>query len=363
VGFCRRSLESKRPCALRWGAVGRRAVLPMLAFSCSLALVVWPTGVSGASDVTAAGSSASLHPAAAIWPGGPTSGQIDVFWKGSGTDAIWEGVYGEIGYMWGWRGPDPVPQTSGVVGSPAVAVNSAFGQEEVFWRNQSNQLQEVFWDQSGWHSEGVIPSEVPLDSDPAVAVWPSGTRNQAGEQDVFWNKGGKIWETRYADGRWTNVFQPVSLHGVQGGPAVVVNAKTNEEDLFWRGTDNFLWEARYNGHWEVERVTAPGGSAFTLGSDPTVSAWPDSGQLDVFWKGYSDNDIWEAIYDAGTGSWRSGEHLAPGKATGAPTAGVDWPLYRQELFFKGTDNHLWEGSWYPGHGWELYELPEMGQLG
>jgi hypothetical protein len=50
------------------------------------------------------------------------------------------------------------------------------------------------------------------------------------------------------------------------------------------------------------------------------------------------------------GSWSTQQPMNPGSLGGPPKA-VAQPGGAEDVFWRGTDNHLWHTSFVPGHGW------------
>ena len=296
-----------------------------------------------------------FHPTAAAWPSGTrnTPGQQDVFWKGAGNNGLWEAVWNN-----GWHGPSPVPGVSTVASSPTAVVNGPRNEEDIFWQGTDNQLWVLNW-AGGWSTPHAVGMG-PLGSEPS-AVWPSGTRNTPGQQDVFWKGAGNngLWEAVWNNG-WHGPSPVPGVSTVASSPTAVVNGPRNEEDIFWQGTDNQLWVLNWAGGWSTPHAVGMG----PLGSEPSAAVWPSGtrntpGQQDVFWKGAGNNGLWEAVWNNG---WH-GPSPVPGvsNVASSPTAVVNGPRNEEDIFYKGTDSQLWEitwaGRWYAPH------VVGMGPLG
>jgi hypothetical protein len=191
------------------------------------------------------------------------------------------------------------------------------------------------------------PTIPALASEPSVAVWPNN-----GEQDVFW-KGAdnSLWEAS-----WSNGWQgPVDLGmGPLGSaPTAAVNPYRCEDDVFWKGTDNNLWEAVWScsSGWHGPFRIGMG----PLGSQPSVTVWPNSpGQQDVFWEG-TDGNLWEAYWNNGwhgpydTRNTSNGAQMGP--LGSSPMAATNPALGQENVFWRGTDGDLWGTFWSGGSGW------------
>ena len=158
---------------------------------------------------------------------------------------------------------------------------------------------------------------------------------------MFW-KGtdDNLWEACWDGTRWNG---PASLGmGPLGSePSAGVDAHGHQY-VFWKGTDNNLWEA----WWDGTRWNGPASLGMgPLGSAPGVAVSAEGNQY-VFWKGTDDN-LWEAWWD-GT-RWNGPASLGMGPLGSEPSAGVDAHGH-QYVFWKGTDNNLWE-AWWDGTRW------------
>jgi hypothetical protein len=124
------------------------------------------------------------NPSLGGWPRGTreTAGHQDAFWKGSGNNGLWETVWNH-----GWSGPRQVPSVSNVDSAPAVVVNGPRDEEDILWKGTDGQLCQDCWN-GQWNTPHVITGLGELGLAPSLAVWPSGTRETAGQQDVFWRE-------------------------------------------------------------------------------------------------------------------------------------------------------------------------------
>lgn len=108
---------------------------------------------------------------------------------------------------------------------------------------------------------------------------------------------------------------------VDRGPSAAAD-RFNDQYVFWRGTDNALWEAFYNaytGAWNGPIRIGMG----PLGSEPSVTvsyfqsyAGPGGHLFNaqfVYWKGSNANTIWMAYWEGG---WHGPIEIAPGNSNG-----------------------------------------------
>src|SRR5207302_42174 len=132
-----------------------------------------------------------------------------------------------------------------------------------------------------------------------------------------------------------------SWHGPQGlgmgplgsKPSVAAHNVTGEQDVFWQGTDNQLWEGFYKG----ARWVGPQSLGMSpLGSPPSVAVLP-SNEEDVVWSG-TDANIWLATWMGGPWSGPTPVGMGPlGSPPGAAARGTE-----TDVFWQGTDRNLWE---------------------
>jgi LasA protease len=299
-------------------------------------------------------------PSLAIWPSGTRNpaGQQDVFWKGSGNNGLWEAVWNN-----GWYGPSALPAINNAASAPSAVINAPRDEEDVWWEGTDSQLYIQYW-AGQWYGP-VRLGMGPLGSGPSGAVWPSGTRNPAGQEDVFWHGAGNngLWEAIFTPGSgWSGPYELPNISNAASAPSAVINAARDEEDVWWEGTDGQLYIQYWNGQWNgpVQLGMGP------LGSAPSGAVWPSgtrnpAGQEDVFWKGSGNNGLWEAIFSPSSG-W-SGPYQVPGvnNVASAPTAVINGPRDEEDIFWKGTDNQLWETEW--AGGWVAPHAVGMGPLG
>jgi hypothetical protein len=227
--------------------------------------------------------------------------------------------------------------------APVATVDAALDEEAVYWTGTDNQLWEDVW-AGRW----LRPHDLEmgsLGSAPGLAVWPSITRNNPGQQDVFWKGSGdnRLWEAVMNNG-WRAPVPVPGVGNVASAPAAIVSSGLNQEDIFWTGTDGHLWQEVWAGEWAGPDELAMG----SLGSAPSVAVWPGEtrntpGQLDVFWKGSGDNRLWEAVLDR---TWQ-GPRSVPGvsNVASAPAALVNAAHDQEDIYWIGTDNQLWREIW------------------
>lgn len=328
----RRPLRERIVAYLRSGWSIPTALALMLALIPFLPWFKNVLGLGGNSTFVHSGSIQADHSSAVAWPSGTrrSPGQEDVFWKGSGDSRLWEIMLNN-----GGRRPRSVPDVNNVASSPAAAVN--------YWTGTDNQLWGAVW--SGKWSKPHDLEMGSLGSGPSVAVWPSVTRNTPGQQDIFWkgSSDNRLWETVLNNG-WRAPSSVPGVDNVASSPAVAVNAALDEEDIYWTGTDSHLWQEIWAGKWSGPYDLGMG----SLGSAPALCVWPSGtrgapGQEDVFWKGSGDSRLWEAVLNNG---WQ-GPRSVPGVSNVAsgPAAVINVALDQEDIYWMGTDGHLWMEVW------------------
>jgi hypothetical protein len=163
-----------------------------------------------------------------------------------------------------------------------------------------------------------------------------------GNEEVFWRgTDNNLYEEYAIDGTWYGPDQLTTSGNLASNPEPVSWGVGNLE-VFWRGSDGNLWQMYYLNGWQ--------GPA-SLGDGPLGNATPvpiswGPGNIEVFWEG-TDQNVWEAYYANG---WHGPAGLGDGPLGTATTlSAVSWGTGNLELFWKGTDKNLWEA--YYANGW------------
>jgi hypothetical protein len=182
---------------------------------------------------------------------------------------------------------------------------------------------------------------------PAV-VTPSGTT------ELFYTDSGHLIEqSAPTGGEWTRTELTGDASGVPS--AVLVGSDT--VDVFYRGTDGFLWELASSGAgWlPPQQLTQMGG----VGTPEAVSA-PD-GVIDVFWPGLTGLHLWHAQYSPATG-WAGPQYL--GGVLGGQPYPVEQPSGAVQVFWRGlVDRNLWRVARGTSGTWSSPQDLGMGELG
>jgi hypothetical protein len=177
------------------------------------------------------------------------------------------------------------------------------------------------------------------DQSPGAASWASS------RLDVFWRGTGddeaiyrRSWDgSTKPPGPWSSI---ASLGGATSSSPAVAAPAAKRLDLYVRGTDNAIWQRRYNG--------TTWGSWGSLGgttyASPAASTRRGTSIVDVFLRG-ADNSIYHrfrngSVWSAG---WAS-IGAPPGGATSAPAA-ISNATGKVDVFVRGGDSAIWRTTW------------------
>ena len=177
------------------------------------------------------------------------------------------------------------------------------------------------------------------DQSPGAASWASS------RLDVFWRGTGddeaiyrRSWDgSTKPPGPWSST---ASLGGATSSSPAVAAPAAKRLDLYVRGTDNAIWQRRYNG--------TTWGSWGSLGgmtyASPAASTRRGTSIVDVFLRG-ADNSIYHRYRDGSVWSaaWAS-IGAPPGGATSAPAA-ISNATGRVDVFVRGGDSAIWRRTW------------------
>ena len=140
--------------------------------------------------------------------------------------------------------------------------------------------------------------------------------------------------------------RPSTIPGAPCGAAPP--PETENEYVYWRGTDGQLWEQQYVSQTWDTPLPIPSGQGVASAPTAVVLA---NGDQDVFWEG-TDGWIHEMSYTASTGFWSIAEQLPRRQpATSAPSAVVDTHGVVR-VFFRAADGFIW-GQAYRNRRWKL----------
>ncbi len=194
---------------------------------------------------------------------------------------------------------------------------------------------------------GAPPSSGTSQASPAV-VTPGGTT------ELFYTDSGHLVEQYASTGsEWTRT----ELAGDASGVPSAVQVGSDTVDVFYRGTDGFLWEVTSSGTgWlPPQQLTRMG----RVGTPEAVSA-PD-GVIDVFWQGLTGFHLWHAQYIPTTG-WAGPQYL--GGVLGGQPYPVEQPSGAVQVFWRGlVYRNLWRVARSTSGTWGSPQDLGMGDLG
>jgi surface antigen len=260
-----------------------------------------------------------------------SNGENDVFWKDSSnnlTEAYWNGS--------AWSGPIALGTYgfSSLASAPTTVVQPSTGYTDVFWRGASNNLWQAVWTGSAWAGPwnlgmGTVasqPSAVALGSQVNV-YWTDTNHNL---EETYWN--GSTWSAPIN-------LSPYGFSSLNSAPSASIQS-SGENDVFWVDASGNLKEAVWTGSAWAGPFTVPVG---TVSSTPTAVWQPSSGYTDVFWKDSSNN--LEETYWNGT-AWSGPTNLSPygfSSLATAPSA-TAWGS-QVAVYWTDSSGNLIEAFW------------------
>jgi hypothetical protein len=305
-------------------------------------------------------------PVAVLAPGGGTK---LVFWRGAGDNHLDEAVYSISAAQ--WSGPVDltaalgVPSSGDLTGAPAVIFTPDGGQLLVFWPGANGDLWEAwytyslgYWLVQDLTAANGLQGAGSAVSTPSVTFTPGG-----GQQLVFWRgSNDDLWEAWYtvALSRWYSEDLSTGLLGGAGqgtlasSPTVILTPGGGQQLTFWEGTNSHVWEAWYTVatySWNVQDLTAarfPG--AASTASSPDALLTPGAGQQLIFYQAAGTGDLWEAWYTVATYTWNA-QDLSTAHLGGAGSL-ASGPVVRvisgggQQVVFWQTSGGHLDEAWY-----------------
>ncbi len=243
-------------------------------------------------------------PFAVAQPGGV----IDVFWRGSVDDHLWQGQFTPGS---GWNGPQGL---GGDLASPPSPVTSSPGFTAVFWKGTDASLWMISRGLLGKWSK---PRRLGM---PPLGGLPLATGQDNGGIEVYWPGSGNpyLWEGFYsASTGWRG---PRDLGGqIRSTPWPVTQAR--QVLVLWRGPEHQMYYSVHTGRgWNVLAWTKPttahvGG---WLGAAPFTAVGGTPSTVRVFWRGQH-GSLWTASLTGA--AWSRSVRLSLGRST----ARWDWP--------------------------------------
>jgi hypothetical protein len=201
-----------------------------------------------------AGTLASA-PSVILTPGG---GQQLAFWR-STDDHVWEAWYSVEYQLWQVQDLTAAhfPGAASVASQPNVILTPGGGQQLVFYEASSGDLWEAWYTLSAstWQSMDLTTTRLgglgSLASEPMVTVSPDGTL-----QLVFWQtSGGHLDEAWYSltSSSWSDedltAGAGLPVGAALNGPPAPLLLASGEQDVWWQGASQSLWELRYGRSW------------------------------------------------------------------------------------------------------------------
>lgn len=255
--------------------------------------------------------------------------------------------------------PATASTTQMVTGGGLQVLMTPSNQQLVFWQGTNRDLYED-WFTPGLGWSGPVDWSAQLSSPGGMASAPAVTLTPGGQQLVFWRgTNNDLWEAWFTPGiGWLG---PVDYSNRLGGGATVGSAPQVEltpggqQLVFWQGTNHDLWEA-----WFTPGIgwAGPVDYSLKLHGGATVASTPDvvltpGGQQLVFWQG-TNNALWEAWFTPGVG-WSgpvdfSAGLQAPDNVASTPSVSLT-SGGQQLVFWQGTNDDLWEAWFTPSIGW------------
>ena len=233
--------------------------------------------------------------------------------------------------------------------SPSTAMMPDGSTQTVFWQGPSNHLFEKWFAAGAWNgpvdvSASFFGGSAPLYSAPVITITTSGT------QILFWRGPQDHVFEAWFNGHWNGPVDATSSYFHDNAPLSSAPSATVLSDgtqaVFWQGPWNHVFEAWWNGHWNgpVDVTGAYFGGA-AVGSAPTVALTTDGQQM-IFWRDGSGhlaeawwNGHWNGPVDVTTSYFAGAAPLAS-----SPSVAVT-PNGTQLVFWQGPSGHLFEAWW------------------
>jgi hypothetical protein len=204
-----------------------------------------------------------------------------------------------------------------VVSTPDVILTPGGGQQLAFWQGSNGHVWEAWYSVQfrTWQVQDLTAARFPtaanIASQPDVILTPGG-----GQQLVFYQAAGSgdLWEAWYtlSSSGWAaqdlTTARLGGLGAVASEPMVIVSPDGNTQLVFWQSAADHLDEAWYSltsATWAHADLTAqvplPAGAALSGPPSPLLLA---NGEQDVWWQGTSQS-LWELRYGVAATDWSS----------------------------------------------------------
>jgi hypothetical protein len=279
--------------------------------------------------------------AAPVTPGGQAESVPSAIWTGSAVDVFYQG---SDGYLWmSTFGGDGAPvgrrrlTMMGVLGSAPRAVEQPGGVIDVFWRGSADDhlWQGQYTPGSGWNG--------PQGLGGSLASGPAPVASSADFTSVFWkgtNSG--LWVTsRGIGGKWS-APRDLGMAPVGGAPLATAQADGAIE-VYWRGSGNpFLWECIYSPRrgWQGPRDL---GGDLSSAVWPVTAL----GTVSVLWRG-ADHGLDYVTRRSGANwnvlAWQPRADDRLGWIGSAPFTAAGGPDSALHVFWLGRHGTLWTAT-------------------
>jgi mRNA-degrading endonuclease HigB of HigAB toxin-antitoxin module len=240
------------------------------------------------------GNNIASAPSAAV----SADGNEYVFWRGTNGD-IYEAYYNSASGSWGHQDLTSAQGWGTTTSAVSVGVNSSNDQQYVFWRGSNGDLDEAYYKSGGWSGPQDMDSVFGFGNN--IASAPSVAVSSDGNEYVYWRGAqGNIYEAYYtaSSGAWNSqdMTNAQTWGDATSAINVGVNSSNDQQYVFWRGSNGDLYEAYYkSGSWNgPQDMDSVFGFGNNIASAPSVAVANDGNEY-VFWRGTND-DIYEADY-------------------------------------------------------------------
>lgn len=168
---------------------------------------------------------------------------------------------------------------------------------------------------------------------------------------MFWRgSDNNIWQARYTPGYdWAGPYQLTTTGNLASDPSPALTT-SGTWDIFWKGTDGNLWHVYTQDDptglypsWTTQEL-----GYGTLGSAPKAIGQQD-GSVEVFWRG-GNNYLWHAWYIPGN-LWTGPKSISSVGNMDSDPAPVNSSTGTWDIFWKGSNGDLWHSYWNPGGPW------------
>ena len=167
------------------------------------------------------------------------SGNVEVFWMGGGDHNLWRVVRGGVSGTWG--GPQDLGM--GPLGGAPQAVPLPSGEIDVFWRRL---VRPRFIEEAALRPGA--PAAGPVNPGGALGQllqpWPVVAAGS--EWLVFQGRLGGLRQVHPAnEGGWTATAWVTGVAGLLSAPFVAAGPASGPLEVFWTGTDGYLWTDQF----------------------------------------------------------------------------------------------------------------------